>query len=103
MIDVLFSRSNDIVVYNCSSGFHNPLTWGRIEKDGFKSLIYYPMSDVMWYPGGGFTSNLTQHKIEVVLYHYVPAYIIDFLARLCGRPAMLVKFHSQIQSQLSYL
>ena len=50
------------------------------------------MSDVMWYPGGNFTSNLTKHKIEVVLYHYVPAYIIDFLARLSGRPAMLVTF-----------
>jgi len=97
------TKTNDIVVYNCSSGFHNPLTWGRIEKDGFKSLINYPMSDVMWYPGGNFTSNLTKHKIEVVLYHYVPAYIIDFLARLSGRPAMLVRLYDKAHKAMACL
>ena len=49
------------------------------------------MSEVMWYPGGGFKSNLLVHKIDVVLYHYLPAYFLDFLARLSGRPPMLVR------------
>lgn len=48
------------------------------------------MSDVLWYPSGSFKSNLTLHKIDVVLYHYLPAYFLDFLARMSGNPAMLV-------------
>jgi len=83
-------RPNNIIVYNCASGHHNPLTWGQIETLGLVALLKYPMSEVMWYPGGGFKSNLLVHKIDVVLYHYLPAYFLDFLARLSGRPPMLV-------------
>ncbi len=84
------------MVYNCASGYHNPLRWGQIESLGRVALLKYPMSEVMWYPSGSFKSNLTHHKIDVVLYHYLPAYFLDFLARLSGRPPILVYpyFHS---------
>lgn len=93
------------MVYNCASGYHNPLRWGQIESLGRVALLKYPMSEVMWYPSGSFKSNLTHHKIDVVLYHYLPAYFLDFLARLSGRPPMLVHpyFHtSSINLYLIY-
>ena len=89
-------RPNNIAVYNCATGHHNPLTWGQIESLGRVALLKYPMSEVMWYPGGGFKSNLLVHKIDVVLYHYLPAYFLDFLARLSGRPPMLVTASSKV-------
>ena len=69
---------------------HNPLTWGRIERLGLDALVKYPMSEVMWYPNGSFKSNLLHHKIDVLMYHYIPAYFLDFVSRLSGRPPMLV-------------
>ena len=91
------------MVYNCASGYHNPLTWGMIERLGRVALIKYPMSEVMWYPSGSFKSNLTLHKIDVVLYHYLPAYFLDFLARLSGRPAMLVRLYDKAHRAMDCL
>jgi len=96
-------KPNNIIVYNCASGHHNPLTWGQIETLGLVALLKYPMSEVMWYPGGGFKSNLLVHKIDVVLYHYLPAYFLDFLARLSGRPPMLVRLYAKAHRAMSCL
>ncbi|XP_057366398.1 putative fatty acyl-CoA reductase CG5065 [Daphnia carinata] len=96
-------KPNNIVVYNCASGYHNPLTWGQIESLGRVALLKYPMSEVMWYPSGSFKSNLTLHKIDVVLYHYLPAYFLDFLARLSGKPPMLVRLYDKAHRAMSCL
>lgn len=58
------------------------------------------MSDVLWYPSGSFKSNLTLHKIDVVLYHYLPAYFLDFLARMSGNPAMLVRLTGESRDKI---
>ena len=79
-------------MYNCASGFHNPLTWGQIEKIGHDALVKYPMSYVMWYPSGSFKNNLYHHKLDTILYHYVPAYLLDVLIRLSGKRPVLVRY-----------
>lgn len=77
-------------MYNCASGFHNPLKWEQIERLGHDALVKYPMSYVLWYPSGSFKDNLYHHKLDTVLYHYLPAYLLDFVIRLSGKPPVLV-------------
>lgn len=37
----------------------------------------YPMEAGLWYPGGDITTNELVHKINVALFHWGPAYLID--------------------------
>jgi hypothetical protein len=43
-------RPNSIMVYNCTSGLQNPVTWGKIRTQLVQSILKYPSSDIMWYP-----------------------------------------------------
>lgn len=61
-----------------------------MERTVRAAALKNPMSNVLWYPGGSFKSNLTLHKIDVVLSHYLPAYFIDFICRLSGKRPIMV-------------
>ena len=43
-------RPNSIMVYNCTSGLQNPITWGQIRAQLVRSILKFPSSDIMWYP-----------------------------------------------------
>jgi alcohol-forming fatty acyl-CoA reductase len=38
-----------------------------------------PLQMGLWYPNGDITTNVLKHKINVALFHWLPAYLIDFL------------------------
>lgn len=38
-----------------------------------------PLNGVFWYPGGSMKSSRLHHNITCFLYHWIPAYVIDFL------------------------
>jgi fatty acyl-CoA reductase len=81
-------RSNGIKVYNCCTGSQNPLLWGQLQNWGFQHLKSNPLNDVMWYPGANFRSNPIMNNINDFFIHYVPAYVMDIIARLSGRKPM---------------
>ena len=60
----------------------------------------YPTVEMMWYPNCSFTMNRTVHKIDTAISHYLPAYIIDFFARITGKR---VKWVSQFNHQRTCL
>ncbi len=33
----------------------------------------------LWYPNGDITTNKYKHQLNVILFHWLPAYFIDFL------------------------
>lgn len=39
----------------------------------------------LWFPNGTITSNKFMHKINVALFHWLPAYFIDFLLLCFGQ------------------
>lgn len=44
-----------------------------------------PASVGLWYPDGSITTNKYKHKINVALFHWLPAYFIDFLMLCLGQ------------------
>ena len=78
-------RPNDIVIYHCTSGNDNPITWGKFRKETFRVAQDNPVFDVLWYPSVSPKTHGMLHKIDVVLYHTIPAIVLDSILWLTGR------------------
>ena len=62
----------------------------EFESLGREALLKYPLSDLMWYPGGSFKNQRWHHNMDVFMYHYIPAYAYDFFRHLRGKRPFLV-------------
>ena len=69
-------------VYNCASGNTNPVTWRQLLDMSVAVGQNYPIESMMWYPSISLKKSLLWHRVDQLLYHTVPAYFIDALARV---------------------
>jgi len=89
------NKPEDVKVYNCSTGDHNPLTWRRFNEYADVAWRTCPPKDMLWYPTFHCEGNYYKHKISAFFYHYVPAYIIDTLTRIMGKKPRVVGFYDK--------
>lgn len=45
----------------------------------------YPFNAGLWYPNPTITTNKLYHQINVLLFHWLPAYLLDFLMLILGQ------------------
>lgn len=55
------------------------MTWGESIEEGKKQFYKNPLSYSLWYPDGSIKSSYFVHMFSVIFFHYLPAYLIDFL------------------------
>lgn len=60
-------------------------SWGESIETGKRFFYDYPLSYALWYPDGSIKKNYYHHLFCVIFFHYLPAYLIDFLLLLFGR------------------
>ncbi|XP_015788751.1 putative fatty acyl-CoA reductase CG5065 [Tetranychus urticae] len=90
-------QQNNIMIYNCTSGLLNPITWGDIERIAFPILLKYPSSEMFRYPGGYFKNNKLANEISVFFEHFIPSYLADFLSALTGgQRGKMVKIYEKL-------
>jgi fatty acyl-CoA reductase len=78
-------RDNERRVFNLTSGSEFKITWGEIIETGCKIVRdEVPFNGVVWYPGGSMKKSRLLHNICVILFHMLPAYLIDALILLSG-------------------
>lgn len=63
----------------------NPMTWGEVVERGKTIAHEYPFEMTLWYPGGNIRRSKLIHNVIVLLFHWIPAYLIDFLMLLIGQ------------------
>lgn len=81
-------RRGSVPVYNCTSGTINPILWRELGKLTLKHSLATPSKYLQWYPGFTFTTSRFLHSFRDVLYHVVPAFIVDIILRLQGSKPM---------------
>lgn len=91
MIALAYKRSlldqNDCYFCNITDSGTNPLTWGNSLDIGRDLFYEYPLCQSLWYPNGSIKSNYYHHLFCVIFFHYLPAYVIDFLLFIfCQKP-----------------
>ncbi|XP_042907021.1 putative fatty acyl-CoA reductase CG5065 [Parasteatoda tepidariorum] len=96
-------RPNSILVYNCSSGSTNKLTWGTVERLAIPLILRHPSHEVYFYPNGSFTNSKLWNYLSVLLYHHIPAYLIDFVAVLTGHKPKLIPIYKKLHRAIQCL
>ncbi|XP_069702736.1 putative fatty acyl-CoA reductase CG5065 [Periplaneta americana] len=97
------ARPNNTVVYNCTSGKLNSIKWKDVEDIGYENILKNPFDDVLWYPGGSFKSSRILNNICVLVFHMIPAYILDLVARMSGKKPIMVRLHKKVNQAVSCL
>lgn len=81
-------QTNDLLIYNCTSGMRNPITISAIQGWTLPLAIELPCSEHFRYPGLTLRSSRWLNSVFVVLDHYLPAYIFDSIRAFTGGKRM---------------
>ncbi|XP_071582638.1 putative fatty acyl-CoA reductase CG5065 isoform X1 [Temnothorax nylanderi] len=85
----IYFKDHEKRVYNMTSSNEFKVTWAEIITRGRKITEKIPLNGVVWYPGGSLKKSRLIHNICILLFHMIPAYIIDALLFLAGyKPIM---------------
>lgn len=83
-------------VYNCASQDWKQLSMQRLIQIGLDLCTEIPMEDCLWKPSACITQCYTYYYINVLLFHLMPALIIDMILKFKGYPPMLTKLQRRI-------
>ncbi|KAL6257452.1 hypothetical protein P5V15_011023 [Pogonomyrmex californicus] len=83
-------------VYNMTSSSEFKVSWAEILDRGRKITQRIPLNGVVWYPGGSLKKSRLMHNICILLFHMIPAYIIDALLFLAGYKPIMCRVHRRI-------
>jgi fatty acyl-CoA reductase len=84
-ISLLSCRPTEVPVFNVTCHPESKQPWGFILEVGRLMVRDYPFEFGLWIPGGGITTNKRFHQLNVALFHWLPAYVIDFLLFCFGQ------------------
>lgn len=83
---LLCSRKAPLIYNACVPQSEFTATWEEILDCGRKLVsTKVPFNMILWYPGGSITKNKTYNKINVLLFHLLPAVLIDTLLWIIGQ------------------
>ncbi|MCL4137469.1 UNVERIFIED_CONTAM: hypothetical protein GTU68_057196 [Idotea baltica] len=89
-------RTETVNVFNCVSGAERPLRWGDFTTFGMEAMKVNALNDVIWYPSLVFTKHKMLNSVGVIFKHWLPAYIMDFIARCSGKKPIMVRVVSKL-------
>jgi len=90
-------------VFHCTTSTCNPFRWIDVESTLIKLLHEYPIIGAVWYPTVKFLPNLWMYWISSFIFHFIPAYILDFITKVSGGRPILVRLHKNVNRSLKKL
>lgn len=74
------NRDYDRRIYHLVSSAEIKVSWEQLIDCGRWIICNrLPLNGVLWYPGGSMKSSRLHHNICCILYHWIPAIILDCL------------------------
>ncbi|XP_062545047.1 putative fatty acyl-CoA reductase CG5065 isoform X2 [Armigeres subalbatus] len=93
----------EIPVYNVTCRETKRTTWKEVLEMGKATAYEYPFEAGVWYPDGGITTNKLYHTFCVIFFHWLPAYLIDFLMFCFGQKRFMCRLQTMISQGLDLL
>ncbi|CAL1532097.1 unnamed protein product [Lymnaea stagnalis] len=97
------NRSKEVLVYNCTSGQINKLTWGAMASCVRENFINNPCHNMARVPNPRFTLNMFWRDTMWFFDQIIPAYIMDFYLRITGKKPMFVKIQDKLSKAVTTL
>jgi len=96
-------RPANVPVFNLTQSSTKPITWGEVVEKGKQVAYKNPFEMMLWFPNGNIYKSKAVHDISVVLFHWIPAYLIDFLMLIFRQKRFMIKIQTRIQDGLNVL
>lgn len=90
-------------IFHCTTSTCNPFRWNDISSILSTTLHNYPIRGAVWYPNIKFLPNLFMYWISSAIFHFIPAYLLDFVTKISGGRPILVRLHKNVNRSLSKL
>lgn len=97
------AKPNGMTIYNCCTGQRHPITWGKFVSHAIAQVRKHPLEDCLWYPTGVLRMSRPLNTIHGFLVHYIPAYVLDILARITGKKPVMVSIQNKIAKAVGCL
>ncbi|KAI5699456.1 hypothetical protein M8J75_003214 [Diaphorina citri] len=91
------SQTKELQVYNCSSGHTNPLSWRDLGIMCHKYALKTPSKYIQFYPGFSFRTNRFAHRFCELLYHFLPALLLDIFLQVQKQKPMMMKIYTRFK------
>ncbi|KAL8568138.1 hypothetical protein ACOMHN_027661 [Nucella lapillus] len=96
-------RPSTTLVYNCTTGQMNRLTWGEVERMSYEYFMKNPCNTIARIPNPRFTPSSLWKTVNLTFDHLLPAYLMDAYLRLVGRKPMFVKIQDRLWKAVNTL
>ncbi|PSN36707.1 putative fatty acyl-CoA reductase [Blattella germanica] len=96
-------KSKEVPVYNLTAGNIAKYSYKRLLDEGKEAVYKYPFEYTVWYPDGGITTNRLVHLFYVIFFHFLPAYLIDFILLMARQKRFMVRIQNRIYVGLQVL
>lgn len=96
-------RPDGIVVYNCTTGAVNRLTWGQMEKVCCATFRDNPLDRAIRVPHAVFTKKTLWHALKRFFDEVLPAYVMDLGLGLMGRKTEFIRLQDRLAKSTSCL
>ncbi|XP_065369885.1 putative fatty acyl-CoA reductase CG5065 isoform X1 [Calliphora vicina] len=93
----------EIPVYNITNAEHRKMLGGTVIEMSKRINKEYPFNAGLWYPNPTVTTNKLYHKFNVMMFHWLPAYFLDFLMLIFGQKRFMIKVQNKISTGLDVL
>nr|XP_018900096.1 PREDICTED: putative fatty acyl-CoA reductase CG8306 [Bemisia tabaci]XP_018900097.1 PREDICTED: putative fatty acyl-CoA reductase CG8306 [Bemisia tabaci] len=90
-------------IYHCTSSTCNPFRWADVEERIHEILHKYPLKSAVWYPALKLLPSLFLFRLSALIFHILPAFILDNTLALAGGRRILMRLHRNINGSLDRL
>jgi fatty acyl-CoA reductase len=84
----LFSNFTEPTVYNIASNNIKTIPLGAMAEMGIQLSNEVPVNNMLWIPRTSVIRNRTWYFLNVILFHLIPAVLVDGLIKFRGRKPM---------------
>jgi fatty acyl-CoA reductase len=96
-------KQNQMKIYNCCTGQQKPITWDQFVNLSIDNMRKHPLEGVLWYPTGKLRMNRPLNELHAFFTHFIPAYVLDILARIAGKKPIMVKVQDKLAKAVNCL
>lgn len=96
-------KSLDLKIFHLTSSTYKPFRFETLTEKMNNYMHKYPLKSAVWYPYVKFVKSLFLFKVSAIFFHFLPGYILDFVAKMSGGRPILVKLHTNVWNSLKTL
>ncbi|XP_070134941.1 putative fatty acyl-CoA reductase CG5065 isoform X2 [Drosophila bipectinata] len=96
-------RPAQVPVYNITNADHRKMTMGTVVEMSKRINKQIPFNAGLWYPDPCVTTNTLYHSFNVAMFHWLPAYFLDFLMLILGQKRFMLRVQEKISTGLGVL